>query len=55
MEKKNTVNGEYYVGPTYNYLEGIKRVYDIPPSEHYAVGTLEDIEQYRVLYGNKTN
>jgi len=52
---KDTVNGEYYIGPSYNYLEGTKRVYDITPSEHYAVGTLEDIERYRALYGNKKN
>ncbi len=52
---KDTVNGEYYIGPSYNYLDGTKRVYDITPSEHYAVGTLEDIERYRALYGNKKN
>lgn len=52
---KDTVNGEYYIGPSYNYLDGTKRVYDINPSEHYAVGTLEDIERYRELYGNKKN
>ena len=55
MHNKNTVNGEYYIGPSYNYLAGLKRVYNIDASEHYAVGTLEDIEQYRVLYGNKKN
>ena len=47
-------NGEYYVGPSYNYLDSIKRVYNIDAAEHYAVGTLEDIERYRDLYGNKT-
>jgi len=52
---KDTVNGEYYIGPSYKYLDGTKRVYDITPSEHYAVGTLEDIERYRALYGNKKN
>lgn len=55
MNSNDTVNGEYYVGPSYNYLDGIKRVYNIDAAEHYAVGTLEDIEQYRVLYGNKKN
>jgi NDP-sugar pyrophosphorylase family protein len=52
MGAGDTVNGEYYVGPSYNYLEGLKRVYNIDSSEHYAVGTLEDIERYRDLYGN---
>ncbi len=28
-----------------------KRVYNIDPSEHFAVGTLEDIERYRMTYG----
>jgi NDP-sugar pyrophosphorylase family protein len=51
MESKDTVNGEYYVGPSYNYLDGTKRVYNIDSSEHFAVGTLEDIERYRVIYG----
>lgn len=55
MKSEDTVNGEYYVGPSYNYFGGIKRVYNIDPSEHLAVGTLEDIENYRELYGNKKN
>jgi len=55
MEQKDTVNGEYYVGPSYNYMYGTKMVYNIDPAEHFAVGTLEDIERYRKLYGNKTN
>lgn len=52
MEQKDTVNGEYYVGPSYNYMYGTKMVYNIDPSEHFAVGTLEDIERYRYLYGS---
>lgn len=55
MESNDTVNGEYYVGPSYNYLKGKKRVYNILPQEHFAVGTLEDIERYRGLYGNTKN
>jgi NDP-sugar pyrophosphorylase family protein len=55
MLQNDTVNGEYYVGPTYNYLVGKKRVYNIDPTEHFAVGTLEDIERYRKLYGYKKN
>ena len=52
MENNDTVNGEYYIGPSYSYLEGTKRVYNISSKEHYAVGTLEDIQQYRSLYGS---
>lgn len=42
-------NGEFYVGPTYNYL--IKNnlrvgVYHIPNEQHHAVGTPEDLEKY---------
>ena len=51
----DTVNGEYYVSPSYNYLIGTKRVYNIGKSEHFAVGTLDDIERYRKLYGYKKN
>jgi NDP-sugar pyrophosphorylase family protein len=52
MSTGDTVNGEYYVGPSFNYLDGIKRVYNINADEHYAVGTLEDIINYRKKYGN---
>lgn len=52
MEQQDTVNGEYYVGPSYNYMYGTKMVYNIDPAEHFAVGTLEDIERYRELYGS---
>lgn len=55
MRRNDVVSGEYYVGPSYNYLPGKKVVYNIPTSEHFAVGTLTDILQYRILYGNKTN
>lgn len=42
-------NGEFYVGPTYNYL--IKSghrigVHHIPNEQHHAVGTPEDLEKY---------
>lgn len=53
MKSNDKVNGEFYVGPSYNYLNGKKRVYNIDSSEHLAVGTIEDIEKYRGLYGNK--
>jgi hypothetical protein len=52
MDSGDTVNGEYYVGPSFNYLDGVKRVYNIDKSEHYAVGTLEDIINYRKQYGH---
>jgi len=52
IEQQDTVNGEYYVGPSYNYMHRTKMVYNIDSSEHFAVGTLEDIKLYRQLYGN---
>lgn len=53
VDINDTVNGEYYVGPSYNYLNKLRKVvYNIDASEHFAVGTLEDIERYRELYGN---
>lgn len=54
MKSNDTVNGEYYVGPSYNYFDLTKRVYNIDASEHFAVGTLEDIERYRKIYASKT-
>jgi len=52
MKSNDTVNGEYYVGPSYNYLSGKKRVYNINADQHFAVGTLDDINRYRTLYGH---
>ena len=49
IEKKISVNNEYYIAPTYNELvkEGKKIVaYEIPISEHFAVGTPEDLGAY---------
>ena len=42
-------NGEFYVGPTYNYL--IQKghqigIYHIPNEQHHAVGIAEDLEAY---------
>lgn len=50
-------NGEFYVGPTYNYL--IKNnlkigVYHIPNEQHHAVGTPEDLEKYIKLEKEQT-
>lgn len=52
IKTNDTVNGEFYVGPSYNYLAGKKRIYDIPAEQHFAVGTLDDINLYRKKYGN---
>lgn len=43
----DTTNGEYYVGPSFTYLAEPKRIYNIDKSEHWPVGTTEDIEIYR--------
>jgi NDP-sugar pyrophosphorylase family protein len=42
-------NGEFYVGPTYNYIikEGLDvGIYHIPNEQHHAVGVPEDLERY---------
>lgn len=51
MIKKNhrSINGEFYIGPTYNYLiNNGKRVgiYHVPNSQHHAIGIPEDLERY---------
>jgi NDP-sugar pyrophosphorylase family protein len=59
MIKNSTASGEFYVSLTYNELvrEG-KRivVYEIPLSQHFAVGTPEDLATYlahkREIHGN---
>jgi len=43
------INGEFYIGPTYNYM--IKKgkrvgIYHIPNSQHHAVGVPEDLDRY---------
>jgi dTDP-glucose pyrophosphorylase len=43
------INGEYYIGPTYNYLikEGKKiGIYHIPSCQHHAVGVPEDLQRF---------
>ena len=50
------VNGEYYIGPTYNHLinKGCKiGIYHIPTSQHHAVGIPEDLEKYESLQRHK--
>ena len=42
-------NGEYYVGPTYNYMIKAGKtvgIYHIPEIQHHAVGTPEDLREY---------
>jgi NDP-sugar pyrophosphorylase family protein len=42
-------NGEFYVGPTYNYMikDGLSvGIYHIPNQMHHAVGIPEDLERY---------
>ena len=41
--------GEYYVGPSYNYMIKAGRkvgIYHIPVSHHHAIGVPEDLERY---------
>ncbi len=42
-------NGEFYVGPTYNYMisEGLSvGIYHIPSNHHHPVGTPSDLKRY---------
>lgn len=52
IRANDTKNGEYYVGPSYNYLDGVKRIYHLNDNQHHPVGTLEDIQTYRKIYGH---
>jgi NDP-sugar pyrophosphorylase family protein len=54
--KDTAPNGEYYVGPTYNYLinRGVSvGVYHIPNEQHHAVGTPEDLAKFVELENSK--
>lgn len=47
--KDRSINGEYYIGPTYNYMiKNNKRVgiYHIPDTMHNSVGTPDDLREY---------
>jgi hypothetical protein len=49
-------NGEFYVGPTYNYMinQGLKvGIYHIPNAQHHPVGVPEDLERY-IAYEKET-
>jgi len=42
-------NGEFYVGPSYNYMikEGKNiGIYHLPKIQHHAVGTPDDLREY---------
>jgi len=50
-------NGEFYVGPTYNYMinQGLRvGIYHIPNQQHHAVGVPEDLERYIAYEKSKT-
>lgn len=52
------LHGELYVGPTMTYVPDPKRVYNISPNQHWAVGTRDDIDRYMKEFPNgyqKTN
>jgi dTDP-glucose pyrophosphorylase len=54
--KEKSINGEYYIGPSYNSLikDGKKiGIYHIPSCQHHAVGIPEDLNRY-IEYANKT-
>lgn len=49
IHSQDTVNGEYYIGPTYNYMinNGQKVCsYPIKVDQHWAIGTDEDIDRF---------
>jgi len=54
IEKNDTApNGEFYVGPTYNYLIDSGKnigIYHIPNYQHNAVGEPEDLERFLRKY-----
>ena len=50
-------NGEFYIGPTYNYMipKGYKvGIYHIPNSQHHAVGVPGDLKKYLDYENSKT-
>lgn len=47
IAKNDRVKGEFYVGPTYNYLiRDNKKILFYHFNEHYPIGTPEDLEVY---------
>ena len=53
IENRDTApNGEYYVGPTYNYLVDNKYItnYHISKEQHHAVGVPDDLQKFLEVY-----
>lgn len=48
IQDKLSVNNEYYIAPSYNYLVKNYKIgiYEIDKTEHFAVGTNDDITKY---------
>lgn len=47
IEANDRTNNEFYVGPTYNYLNNkIIGVYHVSENEYYPVGTPDDLKRY---------
>ena len=49
MADDRAPNGEFYVGPTYNYMiaNGLSvGVYHVPNQMHHSVGAPKDLERY---------
>jgi hypothetical protein len=49
-------NGEFYVGPSYNYMirnNRIVGIYHIPNEQHHPVGVPDDLKAY-VQFDNNT-
>lgn len=47
--KEKSINGEYYIGPTYNYMIRQNKkvgIFHIPDSMHNSVGTPDDLREY---------
>jgi dTDP-glucose pyrophosphorylase len=54
---ERALNGEFYVGPTYNYMinKGLNvGIYHIPNQQHHAVGVPEDLARYIAYEKSKT-
>ena len=56
VEDARAPNGEFYIGPTFNYLISAGRkigIYHIPNQMHHSVGTPDDLEKYLNHANNK--
>lgn len=48
-KKDKSINGEYYIGPTYNYMIKHNKkvgIFHIPDTMHNSVGTPDDLREY---------